>query len=193
MYRIPCLRITSSKIWKSTSRCRHQKGRWIGLLCFPLFDRKPSAQRKRNFQNWLWKRFQLDKPAIHAKECFRNTPWSLSTHTRRTVSLVFFLGWFTNQILWSDPARRSWVSRFNFGFHSGSDWQFRVEKKLMVPWRWKFKWLLQNQFERSQKNEAEKTLGLKINPRNANCFPWWHYWKTTIDDLSIFPKTLPRD
>ena len=27
MCRIPCLRITSSKIWKSTSRCRYQKGR----------------------------------------------------------------------------------------------------------------------------------------------------------------------
>ena len=27
MCRIPCLRSTSSKIWKSTSRCRHQKGR----------------------------------------------------------------------------------------------------------------------------------------------------------------------
>ena len=27
MCRIPCLRNTSSKIWKSTSRCRHQKGR----------------------------------------------------------------------------------------------------------------------------------------------------------------------
>ena len=27
MCRIPCLRITSSEIWKSTSRCRHQKWR----------------------------------------------------------------------------------------------------------------------------------------------------------------------
>ena len=43
---IPCLRITSSKIWKSTSRCRHQKGHCIGLTCFPLFDRKAPAQRK---------------------------------------------------------------------------------------------------------------------------------------------------
>ena len=77
MCRIPCLRITSNKIWKSTSRCRYQKGRWIGLTCFPLFDRKPSAQRKRNFENWLWKRFQFDEPAIHAGESFWKTLWSL--------------------------------------------------------------------------------------------------------------------
>ena len=33
----------------------------------------------------------------------------------------------------------------------------------------------------------------KLNPRNVRFFPWWHHWKTTIDNFSIFPKTLPRD
>ena len=55
MCRIPCLGITSSKIWKSTSRCRHQKGRWIGLTGFPLFDRKPQPKKnvtlKIDFEN----------------------------------------------------------------------------------------------------------------------------------------------
>ena len=46
MCRIPCLQITSSKIWKSTSRCRHQNWCWTGLTCFSLFDRMPPAQKK---------------------------------------------------------------------------------------------------------------------------------------------------
>ena len=42
--------------------------------------------------------------------------------------------------------------------------------------------------------EAEKTLGLKIKTTKCKYFfPRWHHYKTSIDNFSIFPKTLPRD
>ena len=57
----PSLRLTSIKVRRSKNRC------------FTLFDRKPPAQRKRDFENWLWKRFQIDKPTIHAWESLEHT------------------------------------------------------------------------------------------------------------------------
>ena len=51
--RIQCLSITSSKIRKSINRCNRQKGSWIGLTWFPLFDKKTPAQRKGPLENLL--------------------------------------------------------------------------------------------------------------------------------------------
>ena len=89
----------------------------------------------------LWKHFQFDLPTFHTRENFRKTPWSLWVLTLGVQSTKFsFLRSLSNQILWRDPARRSWVCSLIFGFHSRSNWQFGVENKLMVPWPWKLKW-----------------------------------------------------
>ena len=41
--------------------------------------------------------------------------------------------------------------------------------------------------------EAERTLGLKIKPTKSEIVSLVTSLKTTIDNFSIFPKTLPRD
>ena len=79
---------------RSTSKCMYQKGRWIGITCVPWSDRKPQAQSKRYLQNWLWNRFQFDKPSIHARGNFRSTPWNLEVLTLGVQSTKFpFLRW----------------------------------------------------------------------------------------------------
>ena len=30
----------------------------------------------------------------------------------------------------------------------------------------------------------------KLNAKNMNYSPWWHHWKTTVDNFSIFPKKV---
>ena len=122
-----------------------------------------------NIFNSINRQFMLEKT-------FELHPDVLSTHTRRTVSRT----------------RRSLVSSFGFGFHSGSDWQFGVESKPMLRWRWKFKWWFQNRFETFRKNSCcAKMLGFKIKLTKCELFPWWYHWKTTIDYCSIFPKAAP--
>ena len=68
-----------------------KRGAELASQVFRCLIENPSP-KKRNFENWLWKRFQFDELAIHAGESFWITPWSLfwSIHTRRTVSQVFF-------------------------------------------------------------------------------------------------------
>ena len=65
--------------------------------------------------------------------------------------------------------------------------------KLEVPWRWKFKWRLQNPFKKSQRKllKRKKRWDSKLDTLNCDFFPGWHHWKTTIENCSIFPKTLP--
>ena len=55
MCRIQCLRMTSSKIWKSPSRCKHQKGYRIGLTFFRCLIENPQLKEniilKIDFEN----------------------------------------------------------------------------------------------------------------------------------------------
>ena len=130
---------------------------------------------------------------IHARENFWNTPWSLWVITLGVHLTNVFLQWFSNQILWRDPVRRYWAYRSVFGFHLGSDWQFGIENKLLVPRRWNLKCWLQNSSERSQNFvEAGKTLGLKVTPIKCQFVSLVTPLKNDDRQFSIFPKNLPN-
>ena len=60
------------------------------FICFPLFDTKLSVHRKRNFEIWLWKRFQFKNRQFMPEKFLKHTLKIISIHTRRTVSQVFF-------------------------------------------------------------------------------------------------------
>ena len=75
-----------------------------------------------------------------------------------------FLRWFSNQILWRNPARRSWVTSF-----------FSDSIKDLI-------------------DSLESNINLwYLDDENLSDDYSWHHWKTTIAKYSIFPKNLHRD
>ena len=151
MWRIPCLWITSSQLSQQVGVGIKSGAELASHVIQYLI--KALSPKKSNLENWLWKHFGFDKPTIHARKNFWNTPRS-------------FFRWFSIQTLWRDPARRSCVSSFNLVVHSGSDWQFGVENKLMVFRRWIFRWWLQNRSERSQMYCWRRKIAGTWNSRN---------------------------
>ena len=87
------LRITSSNIWKTTSRCRHQKKRRTGLTRLPFSDRKPQLKwiviLKIDFENAFnsIKKFMLEKIFEIHPNVYKDT----------VSQVLFFLRWFSNQ------------------------------------------------------------------------------------------------
>ena len=152
---------------------------------------KTPAQKKRNLENWLPKRFQVHNSTIHAREysCFEIDPEVYKDPHSAPAEFPF--QWFSRQFLWRNPTRKSWVSSFTFEFHSGSDWQFGVENGRMVARCWRnFRWI-QNHSERSQKRlKQSKRWDSKITLENAKFFLCDITEKTTIDCFRFFQKHL---
>ena len=171
-----------------------------------MFDRKPSAQWKRNFENWLWKRFQFDKPTIHAREIFLKTRWRLQVLTRVFFSHTcfqvltqvltqsfLFLRWFSYQIWLRDPARRSWVS----GFFSDSIQNLIDSLQSEINLWYLDDGNLSDDYRTVLKGlkktvEAEKTLGLKIKLRKCKTFFLGDITeKRQLTILAFFRKLYP--